>query len=124
MAKEYKAHWSRYFYIAITTWWWLGIITLGWWIIYSVLATRNLRISVGEDSVTITSGAFAKTVKTVSLKNANSIEYSRFTKNVNIALVGSQTGYEMESNIGFNRIENMDEFVDELRVAIKRAQAK
>ena len=124
MAKEYKAHWSRYFYIAITTWWWLGIITFGWWIIYSILITRNFRVSVGEDSITITSGAFAKRVKTTSLKNVNSIEYSKLTKNVNIALVGSQTGYEAESNIGFNRIENMDEFVNDLRAAIKRAQSK
>lgn len=123
MAKEYKAHWSRYFSIAITTWWWLGILTLGWWIVYSILITRNLRISVGEDSVTITSGAFAKSVKTISLKNVNSIEYNRFAKTVKIALVGSQTGYELESNISFSRIEHMDELVDDLRAAIKRAHS-
>ena len=123
MAKEYKTHWSRYFYIAITTWWWLGILTLGWWIVYSILITRNLRISVGEDSVTVTSGAFAKSVKTISLKNVNSIEYNRFAKTVKIALIGSQTGYELESNISFSRIEHMDELVDDLRAAIKRAHS-
>ena len=111
MAKEYKAHWSRYFSIAITTWWWLGILTLGWWIVYSILITRNL------------SGAFAKSVKTISLKNVNSIEYNRFAKTVKIALVGSQTGYELESNISFSRIEHMDELVDDLRAAIKRAHS-
>ena len=123
MAKEYKAHWSRYFYIAITTGWWLGILTLGWWIVYSILITRNLRISVGEYSVTVTSGAFAKSVKTISLKNVNSIEYNRFAKTVKIALIGSQTGYELESNISFSRIEHMDELVDDLRAAIKRAHS-
>lgn len=78
---------------------------------------------MGKDSVTVTSGAFARSVKTISLKNVNSIEYSRFTKTVNIALVGSQTGYELESNIRFSRIEHMDELVDDLRAAIKRAQS-
>lgn len=122
MAKEYKASGWSLAVTALMTWWWLGILTFGVWIVFTILAHKNWRISVEEDAVVIKYGALTRNTKVINLKNIQSVEYGKWS--VNISLVGSQTGHELTSNFKVSHIDDLEGFSNELRAAIKRTQNK
>lgn len=72
---EYKMHVSWLIIMALTTWWWLGVITMGLFILWTIQYYRSYKVTLSGGTLTVQSGAFIKRIDSMRVNNASIVQY-------------------------------------------------